>query len=55
VIYARYTDSQSGASEYRLTNIRREAPPPDLFVIPSDSKILDPMSAGADNPRPSQY
>jgi hypothetical protein len=36
VIYARYSDSNGGSVEYRLKNIRRAEPSPDLFVIPAD-------------------
>jgi hypothetical protein len=34
VIYARYSDPRTGIIEYRLTNVRRAEPPPELFVIP---------------------
>jgi len=36
VIYARYSDSKGGFIEYRLQNIRRDEPSPDLFIIPAD-------------------
>jgi hypothetical protein len=36
VIYARYSDSKGGFIEYRLQNISRDEPSPDLFVIPAD-------------------
>lgn len=39
VIYSRQTNPQTGNIEYRLTNIRRTEPPPDLFVLPADSTI----------------
>jgi hypothetical protein len=34
-------DPQSGDTVYRLTNIVRNEPPPDLFTVPSDYRILD--------------
>ena len=54
VIYARYSDSNGGFIEYRLKNIRRAEPSPDLFVIPAnydvapDSGSKDPMYASED-------
>jgi hypothetical protein len=36
LIYARYSDSNGGFVEYRLKNIRRAEPSPDLFVIPAN-------------------
>ena len=47
VIAAHYSDSRTGALDYRLTNLRRADPSPELFVIPRDYKLLDPLSAGA--------
>jgi hypothetical protein len=34
-------DPQSGDTVYRLTNIVRAEPPPDLFAVPSDYRIVD--------------
>jgi hypothetical protein len=34
-------DPQAGDTVYRLTNIVRNEPPPDLFSVPSDYRILD--------------
>lgn len=34
-------DPQSGETVYRLTNIVRAEPPPDLFTVPSDYRIVD--------------
>jgi hypothetical protein len=39
VIYARYSDSNGGFIEYRLKNIRRAEPSPDLFVIPANYNV----------------
>jgi hypothetical protein len=36
VIYARTSDPVTGVFEYRLTNINRAEPSPDLFVVPPD-------------------
>jgi hypothetical protein len=34
-------DPQSGDTVYRLTNIVRNDPPPDLFMVPSDYRVVD--------------
>jgi hypothetical protein len=34
-------DPRSGDTIYRLTNIVRAEPPPDLFTVPSDYRIAD--------------
>jgi hypothetical protein len=34
-------DPRSGDTVYRLTNIVRNEPPPDLFAVPSDYRIVD--------------
>jgi len=34
-------DPRSGDTLYRLTNIVRNEPPPDLFTVPSDYQIID--------------
>jgi hypothetical protein len=34
-------DPRSGDTTYRLTNIVRNQPPPDLFAVPSDYRIID--------------
>ena len=34
-------DPRSGDTVYRLTNIVRTEPPPDLFAVPSDYRIVD--------------
>lgn len=39
VIYARTSDPVTGVFEYRLTNIRRGEPSPDLFVVPQGYAI----------------
>jgi len=39
LIYSQSSDPRTGVVEYRLTNIRRAAPPAELFVIPPDYSI----------------
>ena len=34
-------DPRSGETVYRLTNIVRAEPPPDLFSVPSDYRVVD--------------
>lgn len=34
-------DPRSGETVYRLTNIIRSEPPPDLFTVPSDYRVVD--------------
>jgi hypothetical protein len=34
-------DPRSGDTVYRLTNIVRAEPPPDLFSVPSDYRVVD--------------
>jgi hypothetical protein len=34
-------DPRSGETVYRLSNIVRQEPPPDLFTVPSDYRIVD--------------
>jgi hypothetical protein len=34
LVYSRTSDPRTGVVEYRLTNINRSEPPPDLFEIP---------------------
>jgi hypothetical protein len=54
VIDARYSDSNGGVVEYRLKNIRRAEPSPDLFVVPAnynvapDSGRNDPVYSSED-------
>lgn len=39
LLYSRHSDPRTGIVEYRLTNISRAEPPPDLFVVPPDYTI----------------
>lgn len=39
VIYSRHSDPRTGVIDYRLTNIRRNEPPADLFVLPADYTV----------------
>jgi len=40
VILSRHRDPQTGETEFRLTNIKREEPSPDLFKVPSNNTII---------------
>jgi len=40
VVYSRFSDPRTGVVEYRLTNISRAEPSPDLFTVPADYTIL---------------
>jgi hypothetical protein len=40
LLSSRQSDPRTGVVEYRLTNISRNEPPPDLFVVPPDYTIL---------------
>jgi hypothetical protein len=42
------SDPRSGETVYRLTNIVRAEPPPDLFTVPSDYKIVTAYSEKVD-------
>jgi hypothetical protein len=46
VVYSRYSDPRTGVVEYRLTNINRAEPPPDLFMVPGDYTIVEPGAGG---------
>jgi hypothetical protein len=50
-------DPRSGDTVYRLTNIVRAEPPPDLFVVPPDYEVHDPETRfhrGSGAPAPGQ-
>ena len=40
LVLSRHHDPQTGDVEYRLTNIGRGEPSPDLFTVPADYTIL---------------
>jgi hypothetical protein len=42
VVQTRRADPRTGETVYRLTNIVRAEPPPDLFQIPADYRIEEP-------------
>ena len=46
LIYSRFSDPRTGIVEYKLININRAEPPPDLFAVPADYTILEPGAAG---------
>jgi hypothetical protein len=41
LVLSRQTDPRFGETTYRLTNITRAEPAPDLFIVPSDFKVVD--------------
>jgi hypothetical protein len=43
LLYARNSDPRTGVVEYRLTNITRSEPPADLFMIPHDYTVSQPL------------
>lgn len=44
LVMSRQSDPRFGETTYRLTGITRAEPPPSLFEIPADFKIVDPMA-----------
>jgi hypothetical protein len=38
-------DPRSGDTTYRLTNVVRTEPPPDLFTVPADYRVIEPRKA----------
>lgn len=42
LVVSRQSDPRFGETTYRLTNITRGEPSPDLFDVPSDFKVFDP-------------
>jgi hypothetical protein len=47
LVYSRTSDPRTGVVEYRLTNINRSEPPADLFTIPADYTVVEPVEPGA--------
>lgn len=43
VIYSKTTDPQFGDTTYRVSNLRRTEPSADLFKIPADFKVEEPV------------
>jgi hypothetical protein len=41
LVLSRQSDPRFGETTYRLTNVVRSEPPPDLFEVPSDFKVID--------------
>jgi hypothetical protein len=42
LVMSRQSDPRYGETSYRLTNITRGEPLPELFEIPSDFKVIEP-------------
>ena len=47
LVMSRQSDPRFGETTYRLTNISRGEPAPDLFEVPADYQIVDPGSEPA--------
>jgi hypothetical protein len=47
-----HDDPRTGRVEFRLINLRRGEPSPDLFTVPSDYKVVDPPSPPPPAPPP---
>ena len=41
LVSSTHHDPRTGDVEYRLTNIRRDEPPADLFTVPSDYAVVN--------------
>ena len=39
VVFAKTSDPRAGETVYRLVNVKRVEPPPDLFRLPDDYKL----------------
>jgi hypothetical protein len=46
-VYSKHSDPRSGERIYRLSNIKREEPPPALFVVPPDYSVRDVLAERA--------
>ena len=46
LVMSRQSDPRFGETTYRLTNIARSEPSPDLFDVPADFKVFDPATMG---------
>jgi hypothetical protein len=44
LVMSRQSDPRFGETTYRLTNLTRAEPAPQLFEIPADFKIVDPAA-----------
>ena len=46
LVMSRQSDPRFGETTYRLTNVVRSEPSPDLFEVPADFKVIDPSTLG---------
>ena len=46
LISSRFSDPRTGVVEFKLININRAEPPPDLFTLPPDYTIIEPGAGG---------
>ena len=55
VLLSRHRDPQTGETEFRLTNIKRTEPSPDLFKVPANNSIILVNPSGPSlAPRPAR-
>ena len=46
LVMSRQADPRFGETTYRLTNVTRDEPSPELFEVPSDFKVIEPGIMG---------
>ena len=51
LLMSRQSDPRFGETTYRLTNLNRAEPSPQLFEIPADFTVIDPGGNRADDHR----
>ena len=44
LVMSRQSDPRFGETTYRLTNITRGEPAPELFEVPADYQVIDPVN-----------
>jgi hypothetical protein len=43
-VYTKHSDPRSGDTVFRLDNLKREEPAANLFSVPSDYTVKDPLA-----------
>ena len=43
-VYSKHSDPRSGDTIYRVANLKRAEPSPDLFRVPADYEVRDPLA-----------
>jgi hypothetical protein len=54
VVYSKHSDPRSGETIYRLANLKRADPPADLFRVPSDYAVREPLANMKPKARPEK-